>query len=524
MTDDRTDRLPSTIAVLIMVVSLIAAGFAYLQTQSDNRAAIAGRRAEAEAVQVLSQLAIQEREIAHQVAIFGYSVDLAWMSAELGEISASGLDYAAGVGTALSRGFNESSSFSSVFGSEYQRADGLVEWARFVEEQRRPVYRALEVQSAQGAVADAWGGKAAKYIAIITVLAAAVFLLGLASSISVEARRILAFSGAGLALLASVWGVTVALADVPRVSERSIDAYVDGFTINLWAQERADWVFSERRFTEAIGLDPGYRNAYFGRGVARFQLDLLDPTGPKGSAGAEADFRKFLEFDDQSGIAWGNLGAIQFWTGDYEAAHASTVRALEFVPDDPTFALNLGLLLAIGDDPAAYADQLTVIRGTFVDLPAWLRETVVSRYMLPLDLAEAHRPELAASVREFRENVVTISHEISVGRRFFGGPTPEPITTAIPAMTLTALDDGTRIRAEFTYQDSDASHRWMYRTYVNRVEVATLSRVPEPWTLDVPDGVAIFDITHPSGLRGTTVRVEIFIEGNLVAAAEVAVP
>ncbi|MEX0825821.1 MAG: hypothetical protein WD184_03535 [Acidimicrobiia bacterium] len=45
-----------------------------------------------------------------------------------------------------------------------------------------------------------------------------------------------------------------------------------------------------------------------------------------------------------------------------------------------------------------------------------------------------------------------------------------------------------------------------------------------PWTLDVPDGAAMFEITYPSGLRGTTVRVEIFVEGNLLAAAEIAVP
>jgi hypothetical protein len=56
------------------------------------------------------------------------------------------------------------------------------------------------------------------------------------------------------------------------------------------------------------------------------------------------------------------------------------------------------------------------------------------------------------------------------------------------------------------------------------VEAPNLSRVTEPWTLEVPDGEAVFEITYPAGLRGTTVRVELFVEGNLLAAAEIAVP
>jgi hypothetical protein len=118
MTTGREDRLPAVIAVLIMLVSLVAAGFAYLQTQADNRVATAGRRAEAESVRVLSQLTIEERESAHEFTLFGYANDLGWYSAELTAIGVSGLDYASALGAAYSRGFAESSSFGSVIGSE----------------------------------------------------------------------------------------------------------------------------------------------------------------------------------------------------------------------------------------------------------------------------------------------------------------------------------------------------------------------------------------------------------------------
>jgi tetratricopeptide (TPR) repeat protein len=523
VTTDRDARLPASIAVLIMVVSLVGAAFAYLQTQANNRGAIASRRAQAEAVRVLGHLTIQERDIAHQATLYGYASDLALFSSELGFIGTSGLDYASRLGSAYARGFTQSSSFSSVIGSEYQRPDGFVEWARFVEEQRRPVYRASEVQKAQDAVAAAWWAKGARYVAIITVLAAALFLLGLAANVE-DARRILVRSGSGLALAAALWGVTVISSDVPEVSERSIEAYVDGFIINLWGQDRPDFVFAERRFNDALAIDPDYRDAYFGRGLARFQLDLLDPAGPQGSAGAEADFRKVLEYDDQNGISWGNLGAVRFWTGDYAGFEAATIRALELTPGEPIFELNLGLFTAIAGDAGAHLDQLRTIRENLAALPAWLRETAVFRYMLPLDLAELHRPEIAAEVVAYREQVLKINHEISVGRRFFGSPAPKPIDMAVPDLTLSANDEGTVIGAEFTYTGADPANRWLYRTYVDRIEAPNLSRVTEPWTLDVPDGEAVFEITYPPGLRGTTVRVEIFVEGNLLAVAEIAVP
>lgn len=523
MSVDRGDRLPAVIAVLIMTVSLVAAGFAYLQTQADNRVATAGRRAEAESVRVLGQLTIQERESAHQFTLFGYANDLGWFSAELDAIGASGLEYASDLGAAYSQAFAHSSSFSSVIGSEYQRSDGAVEWGRFVEEQRRPVYLASETQKAEGAVADAWREKGGGYVAVITVLAAALFLLGLAANIE-DARRILVFAGSGLALVASLWGVTVVSSGVPVVTARAIEAYVDGYIINNWGQDADDFEFAARRFTDAIDLDAAYRDAYFGRGVARFQLDLLDPAGPQGSAGAESDFRTVLDFDDQSGVSWGNLGAVRFWSGDYEGYEAATRRALELTPDDPIFQLNLGLFTAIGDDPGAYLDQLGAIRENLTNLPAWLRESAVSRYMLPLDLAEQYRPEIAGAVGVYREDILKISHEISVGRRFFGSPDPRPIVMAVPTMSLSANDGGTVIGAEFTYTGADPANRWLYRTYVDRIEAPNLSRVTEPWTLAVPDGAAVFDITYPPGLRGTTVRVEIFVEGNLLAAAEIAVP
>jgi len=523
VTKRQRDPGASIVAVLIMSVSLAAAGFAYLQTQADNNAARATRRAEGQAVEVLNQLTLTEREIAQEVALFGYANDLAWVSNSLGQTASMGLDYAQRLATAYTDAYGWSSSFSSVIGGEYQRSDGFIEWTRFVEESRRAVYRASETEKAHEAVASAWGSKASAYVAVITVLAASLFLLGLTSNIASDARRTLAFSGTGLALIASLWGLSVFARDVPEVSDRAIQSYVDGLTINLWASEASDFEVAERSFTEAIAQRPDYSDAYFGRGFARFRLDLLGPDGPQGSAPAEADFLKVLEFDPDNGIAWGNIGAVRFWMGDLDGSIAATRRALDAVPEDPILALNLGFGLAAAQDPG-YPEQLAAIRERFTELPAWLRESTVANYMVVLDLAVQHRPTIAPAAARYREAILEISHEISVGRRFFGSPTPAPIDAAFPSLVLTANDDGTGVLAEFTYTGMSSSDRWLYRTYVDGVEWPGLSRVAEPWPLPVPDGDGYFEITYDAGLRGSEVRVEIFVEGNLLAAAGMAVP
>lgn len=519
MTDSRSARLAPTVAVLIMVVSLTAAGFAFLDSQAGNRGSSAARRAEAAGVDVLRQAGIREREIGQELIVYGYGNDAGWISVGLnGSSPITGLTPALAAAYDAARA--EAEAFSSILGSEYQLPDGNIEWLRFVEESRRPAYRAIELQKAHSEVAGAWNAKSAKYVAIITMLAAALFLLGLTVSVVQESQMTLVATGVGLAAIAALWGLVVWIAPVPVVSERAIDAYLDGAITTYHSQEVADLQFAERRLSDAIALDPQYREAYLSRGYTRFRLDLAAPDGPQGSQEIVDDFEVALELDPHDAVAWTNLGAAWFWLDHYDNAEVATRRALEFDPDEPTVNLNLALLLAVSGD-AGYEQQMDLVHDLLVDLPFWQRQLVVGSYLDVLELGETYRPEVSAVADSMYHTLLQMDHEITVGRRFFGSPVPTPVAAVLGPPDFTLGEDGTVLRVDFSYTGMETGQRFIYRTHLDGVESDLLSLASaDPWQLAVPDGSAFVELTLDAGFRGHRVRVEFYVEGNLLAIGE----
>ncbi len=515
-----SDRVSSMVAVLIMIVSLLAAGFAYLDSQARNRAASAARRGEAAGVDVLRETGIREHEISQELIVYGYGNDLGWISVSLGVTGEAGSVYAAALGEAYTAARTQAETFSGILGSEYQSEDGTIQWSRFVEESRRPAYRAVELQKAHADVAAGWGAKSSKYVAIITILAAALFLLGLTVSVIRDSQIALVGTGVGLALAATLWGVTVWSSPVYPVSERAIDAYVDGAIAETTYLVPADLQFAERRLDDAIEANPRYREAYLARGYARFQQDLLDDEGPRGSLEAVADFEAALAIDDQDPISWSNLGASWFWLGDYEAAEVATRRAIAIDPDHPIMTLNLALLLAVRGD-SGYEEQMDRVEETLVILPFWQREAVVASALDTLGIAELYRPDISAVADEMAQRLSHINREIAVGRRFFGSPTPTPVSATFSPPDFTLDPSGTALRLLWEYTGVETGQRFIYRTFLDDVEREDLSlAATQSWSLAVPDGSAFIDLTLVDGFAGHTVRVEFYLEGNLMAIGE----
>ena len=518
-TETSASRLAPTVAVLIMVVSLMASVFAYLDSQAGNRAAMSQRRAEASGVSGLEEAGITEGEIGQQVSVYKYANDAGWIAVGL-DGSAPGSDLTAGLADTFDAIREQAASFSVLIGGEYQLPDGTIALARYVEESRRPAYRAVEMQRAHSAVSGEWSAKSGKYIAIITMLAAALFLLGLTVSVVRESQSTLVLSGVALAAVAGVWGLAVWLSPVPEVSERAIDAYIDGAIRTYISSDPVDMRFAERRFGDAIEADPSYREAYLGRSYALFLLDLADPAGPQGSPEAVANLEAALRLDDQDALAWNNLGAALFWLDRYDDAGAAWERALRFDPDEPILNINQALLLAVNGDPG-YDAQLEVVRNLLVGLPTWQRTAVVGSILEALQLSETYRPAISREADSLHATLFHMDREIAVGRRFFGTPEPVPVAATISPPEFTLSADGTVLRVDFTYTGVEVGQRFIYRTLLDGVESETLSLPQaEAWILEVPDGNAFVEITLPAGFAGHTVRVELYFEGNLLAVGE----
>jgi tetratricopeptide (TPR) repeat protein len=515
------DRLQRRAAVLIMVVTLAGAVFAFLQTVASNRESDAARLSDAAGVEAMAQLARGGSRV--------YLDNQIWASANIqGGLGASllasgGADrvFLEGLAGAFAASREAIISFTDLGSSDFQNPDGTVAWQKFVDQTLRPAYRAAEFQKAYAAERDSWSAKSSNYVAVLTVAAVSLFLIGLSLTVVPGTRRPLVRSGAILALVASFWGLTVAMRPVPHPSEVAIDALLEGQILLNSASEDLQLGQAEEQFTLAIQARPDYREAYLGRGSARFRRDLLRPDGPAGTEGGRDDFAAATRLDPLDPLAWGDLGAAEFWLGDMADASSFTRRALELDPGDLTFSLNLGLALALSEGKPGYEAQLGRVEGILAAAPSWLRDSTVTRFVGVLDLAERFRPATASAVSEYRESLVRISHQVAVSRRYFGGAVPRPVAASMSAPVFSLSEDRMRLEVSSNATGVESGQRWLYRTYLDGVEVAALSTEPEVWSFEVPAAQVTVPLTRSEGFpSGTRVRVEFFIEGNLLAAGE----
>jgi tetratricopeptide (TPR) repeat protein len=517
------EGLQRRVAVLIMVVTLVGAVFAFLQTTASNRTAAATRRADTAAVEAMARVATAGSHISSEDRLWA----LAYENAVIGfSLVSSGDDEAAAAYFAARDALLVYSDLAA-----YQVGGG-VDRARFVEEALAPSYRAAEYQKAYAAERDGWGSKGGAFVALVTVLAVALFLLGLSrTSVAAASGTLLAGAGAALAGVALIWGLVVVARPVPPPSPEAIEAFVEGrVAANSMSWEsdagrlRAGFTAAEAAFGRALEAHDGYFDAYLGRGAARFRLDLLDPAGPDGSEGARDDFARAVALNPLDAVAWGDLGAARFWLGDLEGAGEATARALELDPDDLVFNLNEGLFLAMDDDPAAFAAQWDRIAALAAgdDLPAWLRTYTFTNFAVVLTQAGVRFPEQAAALGSFREQLVRLDHQVGVGKRFYDTATPPPVTVTVAPPSFTPSADGTRLVATFAVTGAAEGQSWLWRTYRGGLEDPTLSSGPQPWAFGVPEEPELtITLDLPGGFpAGVTVRVEVFFEGNLLQAGE----
>lgn len=524
------------VAVLIIVITLMGAIVAFLQTQAGNRESTADRNAQAASIATMGALVETTRRDAIEGFSYDVSNDLDWAGFALETVEqrgAASAPFAGALGRANRAAARQLAAFrASLFDAEYRLPGNKFDTVSFLEDEWKPFYSASERQKAYGAERDGWSGKSDRYVTVITVFAVALFLLGLSLTVPGGAQKPFLWMGSAVGFAAAVWGVIVFTGSVQKPSTVAIDAYVQ-------AQAKADFAdgagdasavrASFRRVIRdaslAIEAKNDYTEAYILRANAAFTLDFLRPDGPHGSEQARADLDRATSLDSKNYVSWGNLGAAQFWLDDYRAALRSTEHALELQPRDEIFNMNRALMLAILDEDAEYRSQLAILRNVLANQPSWTRDSAVSRYQDVFQLGLKYRPHIAGGIAEFREDLHGIDREIANSLRLIGEPTPRPVAAKLDNFRFELSPDRTVLNVHFSYEGMKADQPWLYDTYVGDERREGFSPPPQQWNFDVPDGGIVLTLTDDGGWkRGAAVRVEIFVEGNLLGTGRYTVP
>ncbi len=165
---------------------------------------------------------------------------------------------------------------------------------------------------AASTVKDAWDAKANTYIVVLTLLAVALFMFGLAITISTPVTRKI-FVGAGVLAtgVAIVWAISIAAQPVTdrREQGNAIDAYARGYGLAYQAR----WQEAIAAFDEAMKAAPDYASAYTQR------ADAWSALGD--NAKAAADYEQARANGDES------TSTRATWPGPITCWAASTMRS-----------------------------------------------------------------------------------------------------------------------------------------------------------------------------------------------------
>lgn len=357
------DRLQRPVAVLIMVVTLVGAVFAFLQNATGNGAARATRQSDIAAVEALAGLSRALHTISGENAIW----DLAQAEeARADQLSESDDSEAAALEWSSRAAADVLLDFTDLAAPEYRVAEGGVDRSRFAQESLASAYRAAEFQKAYAAERDGWGAKGGVFVVVITVLAVALFLIGLSRTPVAAASGVLLVGvGSAIAVIATTWGVVVLARPVATPSAEAIDAYVEGYVVFNSVSQEGDpqrlaqgLTEAEESLTRAIAARPTYGDAYLFRGLARFRIGLYGLQGPGDFAGASDDFARLVALEPLNAVAWNNLAGCRFWLGDLEGAIDAVGTSLRLDPGDLLANINLSAFLLVAGDTAGYEAQL----------------------------------------------------------------------------------------------------------------------------------------------------------------------
>lgn len=311
--------------------------------------------------------------------------------------------------------------------------------------------RAGERFDTANAAATQYQSRSAAFLALITVLAASLFFLGLAGTTRSRPRQVLVAAGLAFAIVGTGGAAAIAVQPVHRVGEAAIDAVVRATVEVVQGPQRGSLTITgaQRRHSEAaiaasaeaVALDPAYPGAWRSQGETNLHLasaQYLSNEHPDVSAllaRAIDGYERSLTFGKQDFSALWNLGWARYIYGDLAGSLAATNEALTQTPDRFTLFLNRALVeLAQGDGTRARA---TIESG--LDVAARARLGSLGTFLAESDfelgrLAEL-RPAEAEVLREIRQRVREAEVSIAISGE---ARTPVPAGT-ISIGSLTAL-------------------------------------------------------------------------------------
>jgi tetratricopeptide (TPR) repeat protein len=297
-------------------------------------------------------------------------------------------------------------------------------------------------------VASAWDAIGNTSITVLTLIAVALFFLGLSAAIGGRARPILGVAGGVTGAVALAWTISLATTSVHRVPDSAINSFVQSQvetiaagsvmeTLSDAARGHLDTAIADAR--QAVAADPEYEDGRLQLADACGNRALATIFAPGGNPAAsqqdlleaQSSYRAVIATDPANPAAWWNIGWVNYLLGDNEAAVGAADQALALRPDNPAILMNkVEALIALGrsrDASAALDAAITVAAaraGGATDYTLQQGDMELTR-LIALRPAVEHDALVAA-----RDKIRSAAVARRIGRN--------PVTVVAPSAAITA--------------------------------------------------------------------------------------
>lgn len=424
--DEEADRFKKIVAIVVVSITFFAAIIGFLQTSASNKEEVEARDSQIAAVtgfgtqidadarySAAYDVYAEDRLVERRSLIAHARARLVGDEPERDALNRETVRYAsvrealAGLSPLLSdKRYSEDS--DPAFPNRFF-ADAIVESDK-----------AKLQQMARAELVNAYGGKADAYVAVLTVLAVALFLVGLSLTVAGRGRRLLFIPGVGLAAWCVLWSGVITARQVSETPVRAINAVAEGN--RLLSQQ--DYEGAIASYTSALDARPDYGIAFAGRSDAHFLQgspqrgeDFVSITAPESLEASIEDAERAIEHGEGSSLdVVGSLGFNYFLAEQYEDAARLTDQAIELNDEVPELLFNRGVIaLALEDEDTAdeaYDEAL----GLVEDLPyEYVRSDLFRAARTDLEILATNLPEARDAVTAMQERIVAFESGLRSG-------------------------------------------------------------------------------------------------------------
>jgi tetratricopeptide (TPR) repeat protein len=520
---DRLDsRFKRRLATRIVLVSLLSSIVAFLAADAGARENENTREAERSAVAAMAEDA--ETYVEYFGGVAGYA-----------EAQPFELRRWAAEGRALvASGYTDDARRWRTADTRLANLSPLLQSGRYQEDPERYIldlhYRADLAalrQAARRETADAWGAKAERYAAVLTILAIVLSVLGLAATFGQRMWRFLVRPAVGVALGCLVFTAAVGLPRVTRTPEDALTRVADGDRLLALRDVKG----AIEAYSRAIDQQPRYTAAYVrrARAYARMgspeqeQTYVFSISDPDSRARSIADLERAFELgagDDLLAVMF--QGANMFHAGRYDDAEVLARRATDRNPRLTVAHLNLGLALAAQGRADEAAEALGDMAALAVGRPdPTERDELFAAGHTTLEQLALQVPERAGLVRLLHERltaVQTAAERRRALRRLQPGTAISNLTVAAGRRSLAVAYDRRAIRrgdilAWIVYTRPDASAPW------RQLQFELEPSLDPPGDGRVQEGIPEDACPNPGDYR-----VDVYAEGVFMATAQTTRP